>query len=114
MAEEENSGSGLDVSIDDAVTSEGSTGSSGGSSGRGTGGRRSPVIVKGEYGTEFFDETTGCRECSRRAVGVLVTKRSLGNKDTKKGVPLCTTCKEELVSDKGLNEDQLDWRRFVD
>lgn len=114
MAEEEQSGLDLGDSLDDAVTSEGSSGDGSSSSGGSNGGRRSPVIVKGRYGTEFYDAGTGCRDCNRRAIGVLVSKKSLGNKDTKKGVPLCTSCKKDIAEDLGVEADELVFKRFVD
>jgi hypothetical protein len=114
MLDEEGSGNGLDVSIDDAATSEGSSGSSGVGSGGGNGGRRTNIIVKGHYGTEVFPPSSECDICGDRAIGVLVTRRDLGGAETKQGVPLCTTCKEDIVEAKGLSEGQVEYRKFVD
>jgi len=76
--------------FDFGQSDDNSSSSSKGSSKRGTRKRRSTVIVTGAmYASHTFPPDTECENCSRKAEGVIVIERKVGDKKTLVPIPLC-------------------------
>jgi hypothetical protein len=110
---EREGGESLDLA--DATTRTGteSDGSSENGSSEG-GGSRSHVVVKGQFGTTWYDAGTECEMCGRNAEGVLVSWAG-ESQSTDRVVNQETFCRrhrEKAEEDRGIDVEKHDYRRF--
>lgn len=79
------------------------------------GNKRSTITLKtGLYGTEQFPPDTDCEECYRKAVGVLIMEKRIGNTVKKYGRPLCSTHVDDFKHSNPAEWDNREFRKFTD